>query len=243
MIVECPHCKSLLRAESRGLNGASLVRCGACMGEFDALEHINVDADLDAPAGVVRKRSVAEPVRIESPDNQGPAVQQRQSVLAATTAQSGPSRPWIAGCIALLLALLGVTFLHINRDALSTTSLGYALTSRWCDLAQCTVSTPNDYSAIRLLRRQIYAHPSREDALIISLAMVNDAHFAQDFPVLHVRMTDQAGDMVARGEFPPAEYLDTFDTSVLMQPGRAIDVQLEVADPGARAVAFDLEFR
>ncbi|MEM9602925.1 MAG: zinc-ribbon and DUF3426 domain-containing protein [Pseudomonadota bacterium] len=243
MIVECPHCGSHLRTDSRALKGATTVRCGACLGEFDALEHIKLDSAVGMdPAGDprVRKHSL-EREDVEGGSASTPAVQQRRSVLS-NPAPPTPRPRWAPLGGVLALAAVGIGGLHLARDQLASHPTGHALVSRWCAWVGCDVTPQQDYSAIRLLRRQIYAHPSRVDALVISLAMVNDAHFAQDFPVLRVRMTDQAGDVVARGEFAPAEYLDTFDTSVLMQPGRAVDVQLEVADPGDDAVSFDLEF-
>ncbi|MEM7377931.1 MAG: zinc-ribbon and DUF3426 domain-containing protein [Pseudomonadota bacterium] len=243
MIVECPHCASLLRTDSQALKGVPSVRCGACLGEFDALEHIKLDAAVGLdPAGDprVRKHSIARGDADGAPAST-PTVQQRRSVLSNPAPQAPRSRWTLLAAVVAVLAVCAVA-LHTARDQLAAHPTGHALASRWCAWVGCTLTPQQDYSAIRLLRRQIYAHPNRSDALVISLAMVNDAHFAQDFPVLRVRMTDQVGEVVARGEFAPAEYLDTFDTSVLMQPGRAVDVQLEVADPGADAVSFDLEF-
>ncbi len=246
MIVECPHCKSLLRTDSRSLEGVESVQCGACLNTFDALEHIKLDAAVDPvtleDASVVRQRTVFDGLPPSGRSEHGAQVRQRRS----TVAEHGPAesfwRRFAWPLIAVLVAAV-IAVGHVSRDRLATTPLGHTMVNAWCGAVGCEISAIRDFSAIRLIRRQIYAHPSRDNALVVSLAMVNDAHFAQDFPVLLVRMTNRAGAAVAQGEFEPADYLDDFDTSVLMQPGRAVDVQLEVEDPGSDAVSFDLEFR
>lgn len=235
-----------MRTDSRELRGVSRVRCGACLSEFDALEHIKLEDTLgidQASLSHLRKPIVQDGSDVVE-STATPHIRQRRSVLADAGTERA-KRPRLGSRIlvtAVVVVALGFVALHSARNHLVENHPGFTLASWWCDKVGCDVETPTDYSTIRLLRRTIYAHPDREEALIISLAMVNDAHFAMDFPVLHVRMTDRDGDVVARGEFAPEDYLDTFDTSVIMQPGRAVDVQLEVTDPGSEAVSFDLEF-
>ena len=80
MIVECPYCQSQMRVESRALEGVPRVRCGACLGEFDALEHIKLDAALgigDAGDSKVRKHAVPESEPTSS-TGEMPHIQQRR---------------------------------------------------------------------------------------------------------------------------------------------------------------------
>ncbi len=245
MIVECPHCKSLLRTDSRAVERAGTVSCGACFNPFDALEHIRLDAALegDGAPDVSRARQPTgfeRTLKDASPSGEAP-VQQRHSTLARNQRPKRARRATIPLALGLLASVIAVV--HVSRNQLASHPVGHAVASSWCAVVGCELTPAKDYSLIRLVRRQIQAHATRDDALVVSLAMVNDAHFAQDFPVLVVNMTDRAGKVIASGEFAPALYLDDFDDSVLMQPGRAVDVELAVEDPGTQAVSFDLAFR
>ena len=90
----------------------------------------------------------------------------------------------------------------------------------------------------------VRSHPELADALIVDAVIVNDAVFAQPFPVLELRFTTINGTLVARRGFKPEEYLAGELAGVtLMEPKTPVRLALEITDPGGDAVNYFLSFR
>jgi len=96
---------------------------------------------------------------------------------------------------------------------------------------------------LRLLARDVQAHPSVPGALLISATVRNDASFDQPWPVVSVTLSDVDGKRIAMRRLQPAEYLG--DSAALergLAAGGNAALVLEVEDPGNRAVAFEIGF-
>ena len=78
---------------------------------------------------------------------------------------------------------------------------------------------------------------------MITAVIVNQAAFAQRFPVLQISFTNLVGDVIMARRFSPAEYLNTGSENIDdMQPGLPIQITLEVVDPGPTATAYEFSF-
>jgi len=148
---------------------------------------------------------------------------------------------WLIGSLSLLAVGAG-QWVYANRATLSAAPQIRPLLQQVCGFLDCELEQLRDVEQIELLRRSVYSHPNIDDALIISLAIVNNANYAQPFPVLVIRMADVRGQLIAQRNFEPENYLDAPGASGLMSPGAPVTVTLEIHDPGNDALTFELDF-
>jgi predicted Zn finger-like uncharacterized protein len=97
---------------------------------------------------------------------------------------------------------------------------------------------------VQLLSRDMRSHPTRPDALSLSLTIVNRAPRSQAFPKLEVMLLDSSGQILINRLFEPDEYLaEGADIETGMTPQAYLHINLDLADPGRQAVGFELHFR
>lgn len=100
-----------------------------------------------------------------------------------------------------------------------------------------------DPAHIRLVSRDFHAHPTQAGILVLSASFVSLASRAQPFPVLSVTLLDADDLPLAHREFEPPEYLlEGVDHTMPLNPDVHVPILLEFADPGEKAVGFELEF-
>ena len=112
-----------------------------------------------------------------------------------------------------------------------------------CQYLHCQLPEPRDVSQIELSRKNVYSHPNNKKGLMVSGTMVNQAEFAQDFPLLELRFENVRGEMIAARRFTPEEYLDLPKDSIIkMNPGEPVAFTLEIIDPGTDVVSYEFTF-
>jgi len=113
-----------------------------------------------------------------------------------------------------------------------------------CSLAGCDLPHLRDVSKIASKKSIIRAHPDRDDARVVDVLMVNNAEFAQPFPLIELMATTLRGQLVAGRRFRPAEYLQGEIAQIeLLPPNTPVHVSLEIQDPGDQALNFEVRFR
>lgn len=112
-----------------------------------------------------------------------------------------------------------------------------------CQYLHCQLPEPKDVSRMELTRKNIYSHPNDKQSLMVSGSMINQAEFAQDFPLLELRFENIRGEIIAARRFKPAEYLDLpADQIAKMESATAVAFTLEITDPGAEVVSYEFRF-
>jgi hypothetical protein len=113
----------------------------------------------------------------------------------------------------------------------------------WCHGKACALAPRRDVGLLHVVSRDVRDHPQFEDALLVNATVVNDAGFAQPYPVVELTLFDQAGVALGVRRFEPREYLDvSVDIDAGMQPQQSIYVVLEIAGTSAEAVSFEFKF-
>ncbi len=108
---------------------------------------------------------------------------------------------------------------------------------------RCDVPARVDLSSLQAVQRKAFSHPTVDNALVLTMGIRNDAEFEQALPVLAISLTDRSGRTVAKRDFFPKDYLDSWREGDTIAAGKRLDVTLEVKDPGNRASGFQLKFR
>ncbi len=147
-----------------------------------------------------------------------------------------------------ILILCGITtgilqYAYYNRNNLVKIPELQSWFQTTCELIGCTTPDPRDTSLITLSSRNIFDHPNVENALMVSASIINEARFAQNFPVIELRFNNVRGEVIAARRFLAIEYLDIPDEQIsVMQPGMPVNINLEIKDPGNNMVSYDFDF-
>ena len=246
MFTRCPACHTVHPISAAILAQANgRIRCGKCSKSINALDSL-----FDSWPGAGDRPA----------DNQGdsssPLVLDAAIKLAESQADSEFDTPaelaiiekksrtglWIAA--ATILALLTLT----NVVTLREVGLAeWPTVQSWLKSVGLIEPAPlppySDATQIELISRDMHVHPARRNALILSATMVNRAQQIQAYPVFEVILMDRKSRPIASRRFTPAEYLGP-DAHIDggMTPKAFLAVTLELADPDARAVGFELLF-
>ncbi len=258
MNTQCPNCRSVFRIGQDQLDAAGgRVRCSRCRHVFDAHTRLQKELPLDeggaTPAGATHSPAATatgagtRELNLERP-HPGPV----SGVLLSDVAPAQQPQPargrtyrslgaWAAFNTVLLLALCA-QLIFIQRGAFAQDPTLRPLVSRMCEITGCTIPARRNVDRIELLRRNVYAHPNADEALIIDLRFVNNADFPQPYPTLTVSLGDIRGKPLIRRNFAPSTYRPELDRNARMAPGAPVQVSLEVRDPGEQARTFQIDF-
>lgn len=262
MNTQCPHCRTVFRISADVLDQADgRVRCGHCDRAFDARGRLqkelpfDASAAIDHPAGT--SNDAGSPEAMQNPHQ--PRLQLEHPRLTTVSGvlmsdlegepeqrtRGRPSRWSLAGWSAvntLLLLALCAQLLFVQREAFAQNPSMRPLITEMCAVVGCRLSPQRAVEQIELVRRNVYAHPNVDNALIIDARFVNNARFAQPYPTLTVSLGDLRGEPIIRRNFEPREYRPELDPNARMAPGSPVRVTLEVRDPGREARTFELDF-
>jgi len=112
-----------------------------------------------------------------------------------------------------------------------------------CRYLGCTLPVMRDLSAIHVRNLAVRSNPDTGDALLVDALIINEAQFAQPFPLLEMRFFTIDGKVVAGRRFTPSEYLSgELAGAKTMQPRTPIHIALEIEDPGRSAVNYQMGF-
>lgn len=197
-----------------------MVRCGECKSIFNCHDHLLNKRDKVAHTPDMLKRML---------------LGREESTPAATVGWSLT--------ITVTALILVVQLAYVQREWLSGQAhIGPYVETVCHQLSWCTLQPDRDLNRLQLVSRNVYSHPNIENALMINAVITNTAPFPQPYPTLLVSMSNVRGQIVAQRYFDPGEYLQSNADPLLMEPGKAVPVSVEVLDPGQDALAFELDF-
>ena len=171
------------------------------------------------------------------------ALDEQESESTVNTQQHRRKRVrWIIAALVLSLLLLG-QFAWFNLHVLSLNPVLRGSYATMCQLLHCTLPPLVNVQAIRSLELVIRSHPNHQDVLQVDTVIINEAGHTQPFPDLQLTFTDINGHVVANRTFTPPEYLaGELAGSLVMPKAQPVRLGLEIIDPGAKAVNYQLKF-
>jgi uncharacterized Zn finger protein (UPF0148 family) len=147
------------------------------------------------------------------------------------------------GVAAGLAALLLVQLVASDFDPLAASATTRPWLQRACAVLHCSLPPWREPRALRMLQRDVRAHPQRRGLLRISASFRNEARWTQAWPLLRVTLSDADGRTIAARDFVASEYLGVRDTANGIASGQVASVAFDVVDPSPRVTAFTFEFR
>ena len=289
MLARCPDCATVFRVAPADLRAArGLVRCGVCLGVFDAVEALEDRAPPILAAPVVEPRPdplettgldpseemdrnpteafSAEPKRNSNkiPATRSAPVLGRAGALADPDTGTGPVTPartahamllagerprpraragWVALTALMTLCLLAQLAWFRGAELQRAYPGLQEPLAAVCAFVGCQLPGPRDPGAVRVMERDLREHPRYRDTLLVNAIVVNQAAFAQPYPILELWLYDTDGAVVAGRRFMPREYLDrVLDADALMPAGQPLHVVLELVGPKRPPASFELRF-
>ncbi|WGL15012.1 DUF3426 domain-containing protein [Microbulbifer bruguierae] len=147
---------------------------------------------------------------------------------------------WTLGVVVLMLGLAAQTA-YFRFDSLSKRDPWRDIYARICPIAGCTLPAQVDIGAIYTSNLVVRSHPQTPGALAVEAILLNRAPFDQPFPALQLRFTDLKNAPVASRRFTPGDYLKgELAGRKLMPTGSPVHIALDIVDPGAEAVNYEL---
>lgn len=163
---------------------------------------------------------------------------------SAQTVQAKKS-PWVfrIGMFTLLGVLLVALLFYRSRPQLYNNPTLRPMLETACNIMPCSLPARIDVASLKMIKRNVYSHPSTPNALVINVSFRNEANFAQQLPVLHMVLSNRVGRIVAKQDFLPNYYMPNWQKGSVIDANQQLDVKLEVADPGQDAQNFEFHFR
>jgi predicted Zn finger-like uncharacterized protein len=213
VLARCPECGTRFRVRQEQLQAAGgRLRCGRC-------DH--VFAAPDPPRDPLLADIPPLPAAAPCPSRAGPL--------------------WVVG--SLLLALgLGLQAVWWERASLAANPDGLRLVQLLCHYADCRVQPPRATDRIEVLERSLAPRAGHPGTLHFHLRMVNRAPHAQPYPVIDLSLSDRIDRLVGVRRIRPRDYLPHLRPSDVMGRGTLVDVDVDLADPGAQVIGYEIDF-
>lgn len=262
MQTRCPECNTLFKLNESDLSAANgQVQCGHCFHIFQAepqqeafelVEEVDTsDIDLNTFTEAIDEIPEEETLP-EDTIQSAPLFDQNPMIDDLVPPElrhqnNPPSSRLMTTLWSILLVVLTVTasiqLIYFNRSILASKPEFRPYLLSFCEIANCEIADLRDLKRLELSSKNVYSHPNVDNALMITAVIVNQAAFAQQFPVLQISFTNLVGDIVMARQFKPGEYLNTREDKLNdMQPGLPIQISLEVLDPGKNSTAYEFNF-
>ena len=161
---------------------------------------------------------------------------------AAEATQAQRRWPWVLVACILSLALIAQLGFYQRRALLAHDDSRKALEFS-CSLLQCRLPLREDLVRLKVLDSDVKPHPRTQGALLITASLRNEAAFAQNYPIVEVKLIDKSSRAVALRRFAPRSYLGDADAIAAgIAANASLPIVFEVIDPGANASGFEFSF-
>lgn len=150
--------------------------------------------------------------------------------------------PAIAAIAALSVTLVLQTLLA-DRARLAASARWRPLLETLCGALSCDLPPWREPDAFALLQRDVRQHPTLRGALRVTASFRNDARWPQPWPKLHVTLSDVNGRPAGERSFEAREYLGGPPAQAMLGSGETATVAMDVLEPAAQTVAYDMRFR
>ncbi len=179
-------------------------------------------------------------------DEAVPSPSDAEVAAAASVVFGEPSRrrPWMWLAIAAAVAGIVLQVFWYQFDDWAKDPTWRPVYASVCSVVGCELPVQSDLGLLRTKNLLVRSDPNDPGVLLVNAVIVNEAQFAQPFPVLELRFTDLRGALVAGRRFQPLEYLAGEAADMELMPARTpVQIELGIEDPGPEAVNYTMKIR
>ena len=244
IVTRCPTCQTAFRVTSEQLLTANgMVRCGKCIGVFNAPEH-QLNSVAEQPEQTPKEAPETDqalPQLTELIHNEFNG--QQPSPKQSKTLRTLLGRLAVAAIGGLVLAaqIIYFTSAELSRNE----NYRQALIDS-CYYLGCKIAPYRDLSKLTINTFIIQSHPTQPGAVVADMLIENKAQFRQPYPRIKVRFDDLKGQIIAQRIFSPDEYIaekNSGRSSAIknISGGRQTHVSFSLLDPGLHAANYLVE--
>jgi predicted Zn finger-like uncharacterized protein len=218
LITACPACSTNFFVTSEQLNAHhGDVRCGKCSHVFNALDRLGEVGE--APLPEISQQTVPKPTVVPTPVSATPItpavetpsifgeVASRTKTMPTGRRKHKVVWPYYAFATGLLL-IASLQMFYFLRTPIATHWPGTKpFLSEFCSLLGCTVELPRDIGLLVIDDSDLQEDAEHQGVIHLSTVLINNAPFAQAYPLLELTLTDRNDRPVLRRAFNPSEYL------------------------------------
>jgi hypothetical protein len=160
------------------------------------------------------------------------------------TADTPHARAWPA--IAAIVGLSGLLILQMllaDRARLAGDARWRPLVQTLCSALSCDLPPWREPAAFTLVQRDVRQHPTALGALRVTASFRNDARWPQPWPTLELTLSDVNGRPSGQRGFEAREYLGGAPSQQALASGETATVAMDIIEPAAQIVAYDIRFR
>ena len=153
-------------------------------------------------------------------------------------------RWWMPVGVVVAIALLFAQVLYLQFDTWAKNPDIRPIYESLCPYLKCQLPVMRALDEIRSKNLVVRANPDVPGELMVDALIVNQARFAQPFPVIELRFSSMEGRPIAARRFKPEEYLaGELKGATMFAPMTPVHIALAVEDPGTDAVSYYIQFR
>ena len=153
-------------------------------------------------------------------------------------------RWWLPLLVLLGAALLAAQVLYFQFDAWAKNPDIRPVYEWLCPRLHCQLPVMRSLDDIRSKNLIVRANPDVPGQLMVDALIVNQARFAQPFPVIELRFSSMDGRPIAARRFTPQEYLaGELKGATMFAPLTPVHIAFAIDDPGTDAVSYYIQFR
>lgn len=246
LVTACPACASSFRVQPEQLAvHQGNVRCGKCSTVFNALDSLAEQPETPAylaEAAVTETPGVYAYTVIEKAIAASPAT---VADAASKDKLSRPSRhasrrwpPAMLIVLLLLLAALQVSY-HLRTPIAARWPLTKPYLVQACNLLQCKVELPQQADLLAIDDSDLQEDADYQGLMHFSSVVINNASFAQAYPLLELTLTDVTDQALLRRTFSASEYLPHgTDIKAGLAPEQSVRVKLDLTVNGAPIAGY-----
>jgi predicted Zn finger-like uncharacterized protein len=200
LVTRCPKCATAFRVLPGQLAArAGQVRCGKCNAVFDGI------------AALVDETRAPKPALPAVPEPQAAAREEMQEEPSPRfLAEERPPRRalWPALSALAALVLTAQILLHFRDELASGLPASRGVLEAACRLFGCELRLPRQVKLLSIESYEVHPDPRREGVIVLDAVIRNNAPFPQDYPALHLTLTDEEDRALVSRSLLPREYLD-----------------------------------
>jgi predicted Zn finger-like uncharacterized protein len=153
-------------------------------------------------------------------------------------------RWWVPVAVLVAIVLLAAQVLYLQFDTWGKNPDIRPVYESLCPYLKCQLPVMRSLDEIRSKNLVVRANPDVPGELMVDALIVNQARFAQPFPVIELRFSSMEGRPIAARRFKPEEYLaGELKGATMFAPMTPVHIALAVEDPGTDAVSYYIQFR
>ena len=196
-------------------------------------------ASTPVEAGAAAEERIVEAVRVAAPVE----LDMRPEDLIQVPRRRR-RRWWMPIALLLGVGLLAGQVLYLQFDTWAKNPDIRPVYEWLCPRLHCQLPVMRSLDEIRSKNLVVRANPDVPGELMVDALIVNQARFAQPFPVIELRFSSMDGRPIAARRFKPEEYLaGELKGATMFAPLTPVHIALAIEDPGTDAVSYYIRFR